>query len=834
RPLKRAKGPAVLKAIVQVTEDGTAHDVVYTSAPSTHVASTQLARLVNHPQDQGDDWAAYDDDGQYSIGGVTAAAPAASDVRFYQSHLLPGTSRHSQASYRVQQQRCFDDWTDLVDDVVVPFLSAMSRASGPESGSYDIRAWDRLLCPCLPDLAIKVTIVDFSSRRSHPIRSCTEHLAATLIGASAFPSTACRPTVAFSFRILQFFLALQERCRIGAFGFAGAFSELLRIETGEELPIVAISSRDSKRRPLRLASEWFQALEQQCANRALGREVKYALGRPFLDHDDLVITLDDLAMRCPACFGGLARNHVPVGAPQVIVCLDGNFQHKRHKAQDALRQSPRRPTSFISRQQLEATRKVFENPNVGEGPRTGCSADVKAAIDGFVKTSRAQFDIGGVVGMTCRHGSPLILVNVHDTGEKHYYAYALLTQLLDACGTALDHLGVCYDIGCKLSVSPRLAAALARRSHPVLLTHVVSVFHSYGHDFDCQLKFSPRRTPGFGLTDGEALERLWSSLADLVSITRDMSEADRLSTLSARLHKLARSHRLDLMATCQRRLRKIASSREQGIKEFMAPVPHLVQYTGERVADAYASSCPTTGLPLRISELLQELVALRRKKAFDKAGVIREISRTRARNTRRRVIDLSLEAKALILPLKSYHSLTAVLNRRLHTNSQDATARLAVSLSGSATQAKSARLKFNDAARAYRGATDPQYRTRIFTISEEALFRLSTLTYVSGLASPADIEDEPWVTDSDLFGAMDTVDLFTRLDEEHERIRLELDNMLIWYKEVEYELHARIEVEPSGLSGPEMANQAQFVGRLLSEHRSTLAHWAARSLKIAG
>ncbi|CAD6960350.1 unnamed protein product [Tilletia caries] len=146
-------------------------------------------------------------------------------------------------------------------------------------------------------------------------------------------------------------------------------------------------------------------------------------------------------MRCPACFGGLARNHVPVGAPQVIVCLDGNFQHKRHKAQDALRQSPRRPTSFISRQQLEAARKVFENPNVGEGPRTGCSADVKAAIDGFVKTSRAQFDIGGVVGMTCRHGSPLILVNVHDTGEKHYYAYALLTQLLDACGTALDHLG---------------------------------------------------------------------------------------------------------------------------------------------------------------------------------------------------------------------------------------------------------------------------------------------------------------------------------------------------------------------------------------------------------
>ncbi|CAD6984841.1 unnamed protein product, partial [Tilletia controversa] len=122
-------------------------------------------------------------------------------------------------------------------------------------------------------------------------------------------------------------------------------------------------------------------------------------------------------------------------------CLDGNFQHKRHKAQDALRQSPRRPTSFISRQQLEAARKVFENPNVGEGPRTGCSADVKAAIDGFVKTSRAQFDIGGVVGMTCRHGSPLILVNVHDTGEKHYYAYALLTQLLDACGTALDHLG---------------------------------------------------------------------------------------------------------------------------------------------------------------------------------------------------------------------------------------------------------------------------------------------------------------------------------------------------------------------------------------------------------
>ncbi|KAL9938622.1 hypothetical protein V8E36_002341, partial [Tilletia maclaganii] len=82
----------------------------------------------------------------------------------------------------------------------------------------------------------------------------------------------------------------------------------------------------------------------------------------------------------------------------------------------------------------------------------------------------------------------------------------------------------------------------------------VSIFHVYGHDSDCQVKYSPRRCPGFGWTDGESLERLWSNLRDLVSLTHPMSQVNRRQTLSVRLEKIARENRENLMATLRKRL----------------------------------------------------------------------------------------------------------------------------------------------------------------------------------------------------------------------------------------------------------------------------------------
>jgi hypothetical protein len=47
-----------------------------------------------------------------------------------------------------------------------------------------------------------------------------------------------------------------------------------------------------------------------------------------------------------------------------------------------------------------------------------------------------------------------------------------------------------------------------------------------------QIKYSPRRLTGFGLTDGEVLERLWSYLRRFGKMTKEMRPSHRIDVLS--------------------------------------------------------------------------------------------------------------------------------------------------------------------------------------------------------------------------------------------------------------------------------------------------------------
>lgn len=50
--------------------------------------------------------------------------------------------------------------------------------------------------------------------------------------------------------------------------------------------------------------------------------------------------------------------------------------------------------------------------------------------------------------------------------------------------------------------------------------------------FFTQIKYSPRRVKGVGLTDGEGTERLWSFLRDYSRITKEMSPGKRVDVLT--------------------------------------------------------------------------------------------------------------------------------------------------------------------------------------------------------------------------------------------------------------------------------------------------------------
>jgi hypothetical protein len=59
-----------------------------------------------------------------------------------------------------------------------------------------------------------------------------------------------------------------------------------------------------------------------------------------------------------------------------------------------------------------------------------------------------------------------------------------------------------------------------------------SIFHAYVHNWLCQIEYNPRYNLGWGLSDGEGLERMWSYLALLVSLLRYATCNHRLAAIA--------------------------------------------------------------------------------------------------------------------------------------------------------------------------------------------------------------------------------------------------------------------------------------------------------------
>jgi hypothetical protein len=80
---------------------------------------------------------------------------------------------------------------------------------------------------------------------------------------------------------------------------------------------------------------------------------------------------------------------------------------------------------------------------------SGCKKRFFAADEDNKKGETSVFGDTGLMAMVCRHDRILFIANLRDSGEKRYYALALLKRLfleLPASWTA----GVLYDIGCQL------------------------------------------------------------------------------------------------------------------------------------------------------------------------------------------------------------------------------------------------------------------------------------------------------------------------------------------------------------------------------------------------
>ncbi|EJF55967.1 hypothetical protein DICSQDRAFT_150671 [Dichomitus squalens LYAD-421 SS1] len=272
-----------------------------------------------------------------------------------------------------------------------------------------------------------------------------------------------------------------------------------------------------------------------------------------------------LAIRCPACPQpgiNMDPKYEKTGRPEgdeyldgLHYTIDGNFQQtQKNKPMD---EADEPLTLGAAYHADERDFKEFQRtrPKEKKEPTT-CH---KFGAMGY---SRYGGRVTGTVGLSCaRHMFTLPLGSV-DLNGPEAFCYADWVQLtaLRPYWKTLRWLAVGYDINCQYRIHfhERIRELQKRYGHlksipaddfVFELLSAVGKFHLPAHIQACRFKFSYYYLRGVGMTDGEALERIWSILNSLAARTKEMTPGHRHDVLNdflgdmnvRKLHSIART-----------------------------------------------------------------------------------------------------------------------------------------------------------------------------------------------------------------------------------------------------------------------------------------------------
>ncbi|EGG12580.1 uncharacterized protein MELLADRAFT_86739 [Melampsora larici-populina 98AG31] len=214
--------------------------------------------------------------------------------------------------------------------------------------------WNRDLnpqcnCPSWKRSVVEVDAVDLTSRKKITLETCkcVSDLV-RLVRKGYIGGTPVRPQTAFSIRLLAFHHAIWKYCTVQLAPFVEAVDEFL--DAGN--PIFLIKGTEQSCNCRKIFSAAVDAyremlrLEDETASKAL-----------------LLSPMDNLATNCPPCFGPKVPGK-RANEPDFIVCLDGNFQHRRHEGASASwrGESGVLPLLFISPELINTWKIKMEPP----------------------------------------------------------------------------------------------------------------------------------------------------------------------------------------------------------------------------------------------------------------------------------------------------------------------------------------------------------------------------------------------------------------------------------------------------------------------------------------
>ncbi|KAK0560944.1 hypothetical protein OC861_006058 [Tilletia horrida] len=652
--------------------------------------------------------------------------------------------------------------------------------------------------PHCPDTAPRdVTVYDTQGRTNISVYSCEPHLVDLFFKHRLFPASPKRPQAALLLHLIRMYQALRKHSGTGAYNYALSLSDIYT----DDDPTFELSTM--LRRQINQAATWYQAVQYFAADSVLNARRSWRPIRPELHYDSLSLDIRDLADSCPACFHGLATCPPDQLAdiPQVIVSIDGNFSHKRKNRSNITSRHPLPPRRFLSQDQVNKADAMLNsafNQDHTAATRHECTAQVRAANPSAPKGTYGPHDITGVMGLCCRHDHPLIFCDITSPGERHHYAVALLLALLEALSGHATHVAVMYDIGCRFARNPRITTLLPPA---IKVTWTIPLFHVYGHTASCQALYNPRRVQGMGWTDGEGMERIWSSLSSLIASGRSMSQVQRRFHLEERIHHLAVSKRKDLLTHIQRKLSRLTLVARScgkildGNGASLTRMQHITGVSDDDDLQARIFSTPVSQknlidsgytISLRRAQLLSYMSNQRRSHAL---STVRTTASSRTRAAARPSLHIppgtrqdeqvSVLADLLFRSLSTYHIFAARIQE--HKGERSSTAkvlRLSTALQDERSRSLTAFKSLND----YISIIDPNY----IAMPQKELFLEETMHWASAVALQGSV-DLPWWSQFPIVRIVDAYEQLVRIGEEHDRLRRERRAIVSW---VEWRIHS--------------------------------------------
>ncbi|KAE9405467.1 hypothetical protein BT96DRAFT_988503 [Gymnopus androsaceus JB14] len=217
--------------------------------------------------------------------------------------------------------------------------------------------------------------------------------------------------------------------------------------------------------------------------------------------EDPIEDVEYLWSRCPACFGGKCED--------ILVQIDACYtqKHSSKAGRDPHRIHPN--TFFIPKAEVQAWKQLKVNEDSDK-----TNHFEKGADDTRIKGSTQFFDVTANMTLLCCHDHALFTVNINTAGEGQHFVLATLAKLFEHLPPTVG-VHFLYDIGCQLHASCEKWGSL--KPYHTRLSFAMSIVHAFGYQWPCQLIYHPCKCIGYGLSDGEGVERLWHALSHLIA-----------------------------------------------------------------------------------------------------------------------------------------------------------------------------------------------------------------------------------------------------------------------------------------------------------------------------